>query len=406
MVDDGYAGFRLDQEAAVACGCGKGCLQKLLGCRQVGHRLVFTVVAATGEAIMLVKLEVEILGGLFQRGACREVVVHPVGDGDGALDRFTFGQPTGQFVAHFFEGADGLRFYLEDLNQMPAEVTLQRLAHLTFVQGKDRVGKCRWQFALGDQAEIDDRGPLRVGDGVKRIAFAYQLIGLLRTFFIVEKHLLNRAALRILEVLPPLLVGLPKLLLFEDHLLPEPARVDVQPGELAEFRCLEALDLLLVEGEQLLGQVRGDRLATTGDLLVLDRDLDLALTPLRLDEPTVAGETVTVVGYGHSGDPVVNRHLRSGVRIIDVGSDDQGGDGAGVALEQGGLRGCLMNAVVAATSRSRRSGATPGRRSCSRRTPSASSRSTPASQSSSRSSSAGGGVTAEISQLRSTENCK
>ncbi len=62
-------------------------------------------------------------------------------------------------------------------------------------------------------------------------------------------------------------------------------------------------------------------------LLVLDRDLDLALTPLRLDEPTVAGETVTVVGYGHSGDPVVNRHLRSGVRIIDVGSDDQGGDG-------------------------------------------------------------------------------
>lgn len=62
-------------------------------------------------------------------------------------------------------------------------------------------------------------------------------------------------------------------------------------------------------------------------LLVLDRDLDLPLTPLRLEERTVAGESVTVVGYGHSGDPVVARHFRSKVRIVDVGTDDRGGDG-------------------------------------------------------------------------------
>lgn len=61
-------------------------------------------------------------------------------------------------------------------------------------------------------------------------------------------------------------------------------------------------------------------------LVMLDRDLDLPLLPIRLDAPVERGEFVRVVGYGQtetSGSS--GRFQRAGRRVVDVGpdSDDQ-----------------------------------------------------------------------------------
>jgi hypothetical protein len=61
-------------------------------------------------------------------------------------------------------------------------------------------------------------------------------------------------------------------------------------------------------------------------LVLLDRDLDLPLLPIRLDAPVKKGELVRVIGYGQTEtNGSSGRFTRAGRRIVDVGpdSDDQ-----------------------------------------------------------------------------------
>lgn len=58
-------------------------------------------------------------------------------------------------------------------------------------------------------------------------------------------------------------------------------------------------------------------------LIVLDTDLDLSLSRLRLDEPTAQGEPLTIVGYGMTsieGDSVTRRYIEN-IRVQSVGAD-------------------------------------------------------------------------------------
>jgi hypothetical protein len=57
-------------------------------------------------------------------------------------------------------------------------------------------------------------------------------------------------------------------------------------------------------------------------IVVLDRELDLPLVPLRLDSPTNVGELMTMVGYGINEDNVASRRQRSGNAVVAVGPSD------------------------------------------------------------------------------------
>jgi Trypsin len=64
----------------------------------------------------------------------------------------------------------------------------------------------------------------------------------------------------------------------------------------------------------------------TNDLafVILDADLDLPFSPLRLREETTLGEALTIVGYGRTegtNDSTVRR-FREMVRVTDLGTDD------------------------------------------------------------------------------------
>lgn len=100
-----------------------------------------------------------------------------------------------------------------------------------------------------------------------------------------------------------------------------PERIAIYAGLTPDFDNPIAMGLEIVSTNST--QICRNDLA----LLVLDRDVDLPAMPLRLDEPVVAGEPVTVVGYGHSEEPEVRRHFRSDVRIVDVGQNARGGNG-------------------------------------------------------------------------------
>lgn len=79
-------------------------------------------------------------------------------------------------------------------------------------------------------------------------------------------------------------------------------------------------------------------------VVVLDRDLEAAVSPLRFARPTNVGEVMTVIGYGINETPFESRFERSGVRVLAVGEVD-GRAGVGAAapdtfvLGEGACRG-------------------------------------------------------------------
>jgi MYXO-CTERM domain-containing protein len=59
-------------------------------------------------------------------------------------------------------------------------------------------------------------------------------------------------------------------------------------------------------------------------LIVLDRDLDVPITPLRFDRPAVEGELMRVIGYGQSDDTTQQGRLeRADVEVRSLGTDGQ-----------------------------------------------------------------------------------
>ncbi len=66
-------------------------------------------------------------------------------------------------------------------------------------------------------------------------------------------------------------------------------------------------------------------------LLVLDRDVDLPLVPLRLDSPTKVGELMTMVGYGVNETGLASRRQRAGNPVLAVGPSDVNPDQTGSA---------------------------------------------------------------------------
>lgn len=66
-------------------------------------------------------------------------------------------------------------------------------------------------------------------------------------------------------------------------------------------------------------------------LVLLDRELDLPVSRLRLDDALSLGEPLTIVGYGTnavSGDPVTRRFVEK-IRVSDLGSDVTGNTSTG-----------------------------------------------------------------------------
>ncbi len=106
----------------------------------------------------------------------------------------------------------------------------------------------------------------------------------------------------------------------------------------------EALDPGLIEvsfGTRLPIKVdaRGVRVLGTGStavciddiaFVVLDTALPSAGLPVRVQRPVVAGESMTVIGFGQSAMPGVVRARRAGVPVLVVGPDDTS-SGVGVA---------------------------------------------------------------------------
>lgn len=85
---------------------------------------------------------------------------------------------------------------------------------------------------------------------------------------------------------------------------------------------------------------RGKVLVTTNSLNIcnndlaliqLDTELDLPLSRLRLDDPIVKGEPLTVVGYGTTtvDDDIVTRRFVDNLRVSDLGSDLTGNTATG-----------------------------------------------------------------------------
>ncbi len=66
-------------------------------------------------------------------------------------------------------------------------------------------------------------------------------------------------------------------------------------------------------------------------LVILDKDLDLPVSRLRLDTQMTLGEPLTIVGYGMtsvSGDEVTRRYIEN-IRVQDIGLDTGGSPGSG-----------------------------------------------------------------------------
>lgn len=59
-------------------------------------------------------------------------------------------------------------------------------------------------------------------------------------------------------------------------------------------------------------------------VIVLDRELDLPLSTVRLSRGTLRGERMRAVGYGINSNEVAGRFSRSGLRVTDVGADMNG----------------------------------------------------------------------------------
>jgi trypsin len=79
-------------------------------------------------------------------------------------------------------------------------------------------------------------------------------------------------------------------------------------------------------GQRLLGS--GSTQICRGDIgfVVLDTDLDVPITPVRLDYGVKVGDLVDVMGYGETEQPTsTGRHKRTGVRVIDVGPAQEDG---------------------------------------------------------------------------------
>lgn len=77
---------------------------------------------------------------------------------------------------------------------------------------------------------------------------------------------------------------------------------------------------------------RGKQVFTTGSshictndlaVVLLDTELDLPITPLRLTQKTTLGEALTIVGYGMSEEEHADtmRRYRENVRVADLGTD-------------------------------------------------------------------------------------
>lgn len=63
-----------------------------------------------------------------------------------------------------------------------------------------------------------------------------------------------------------------------------------------------------------------------GDIafVVLDRDLDAPITPVRLDYPIEAGDTLRIFGYGETEtNGTSGRRMRENVRVLEVGPDSE-----------------------------------------------------------------------------------
>lgn len=66
-------------------------------------------------------------------------------------------------------------------------------------------------------------------------------------------------------------------------------------------------------------------------LILLDRELDLPLSRLRLDDEVTLGEPLTIVGYGMTAvsEDVITRRSTANIRISDLGSDLTGNTSTG-----------------------------------------------------------------------------
>ncbi len=122
-----------------------------------------------------------------------------------------------------------------------------------------------------------------------------------------------------------------------DGTLEDENRADGALGRLVEPSVVEIYSGLLIDG--IVGKepvAVGARLLGTGSnqicrndlaLIVLDRDLDLPISTIRLNSTVRWGDMVRVVGYGLTGlEDDSGRHTRSGVRIVDVGPLTDGGE--------------------------------------------------------------------------------
>lgn len=132
-----------------------------------------------------------------------------------------------------------------------------------------------------------------------------------------------------------------ELLMFacnNDGTLEDENRTDGALGRLAPPSAVNIFTGILTEGipesqepdavaVQLFGT--GSNQICRNDLAVvlLDRDLDLPISSMRLETTVRWGDLVRVVGYGRTGvDGDAGRFTRSGVRIVDVGPMTDGGD--------------------------------------------------------------------------------
>ncbi|HEY3500203.1 MAG TPA: trypsin-like serine protease [Polyangiaceae bacterium] len=102
----------------------------------------------------------------------------------------------------------------------------------------------------------------------------------------------------------------------------------VDPGGIDVIFGTELASGVAARGTSVLGS--GSTVVCVDDLafVVLDTALPVGKIPVRLEQPVVRGERMTVIGYGQNDWRDTPRARRSDIAVLDVGPDDTA-DGAG-----------------------------------------------------------------------------
>jgi len=233
---------------------GEGGLdQRIRRNREFRQRLAVRILAALVGGLDHIRRQLELLGDRGQIGAGGHRILDLVRQciervGLGILACVGFEQRL-----HFLEALAGGGVDLGDLDDVPAEGSLDRLQDLAGLGGEHGIGELGRQVLLGEVAQID-----RCGIGLGQVlgqldeilALGQLRLGCVGGRLILEDHLQHMALFGLHELVLALVIGILQRRIVDFHVGRDVLGRQRQRGETAIFRCGEDLRMLVVIGLQ------------------------------------------------------------------------------------------------------------------------------------------------------------